>query len=222
MEFAMAVLGIVMVNILLSGDNALVIALASRSLSPVQQKKAMLWGSGGAVVLRVILTFGAVLLLRVPYVQIAGGLLLAWIAAKLVGSDKDNHTKVRAEDSLFSAVKTIIVADVVMSLDNVLAIAGVAKGNISLLIFGLVISIPLIIWGSKAIGMLIERWPVVVIAGAAFLGWTGGEMVISDNAMKVMLSQYIWLGWVIPAAFGVFVVIVGRIMAVEEHRVRER
>lgn len=209
----MAVLGIVMVNILLSGDNALVIALASRNLSPEQRKKAMLWGSAGAVVLRIILTFGAVLLLKIPYVQIVGGLLLFWIAAKLIGNDEHKQDQVAAEDNLFKAIRTIIVADVVMSLDNVLAIAGVAKGNLTLLIFGLAISIPLIVWGSKAIGVLIEKWPVIILFGAAFLGWTSGEMVAGDEVLRSSMMKYGWLEWGIPALFGLLVVIIGKMMA---------
>lgn len=213
MDYFLAVMGIVMVNILLSGDNALVIALASRNLAPDQQKRAMLWGSAGAIGLRIILTFGAVLLLKVPYLQLIGGILLLWIAAKLIDSGKEEHGRVEAKQSLIDAIKTIILADLVMSLDNVLAIAGVAKGDLSLLIIGLAISIPLIIWGSKAIGALMERWPIIVIIGSAFLGWTAGEMVIEDRVMLPVTAQYPTLSWVIPGAFAVLVIIIGKIIA---------
>lgn len=213
MDYVVAVLGIVMVNLLLSGDNALVIALASRNLSPQQQKKAMLWGSIGAIVLRVVLTFGAMLLLKIPYLQLAGGLMLFWIAVRLVNSDEHKNQDIAAQDSLEKAIKTIILADVVMSFDNVLAIAGVAKGNVILLAFGLAISIPLIVWGSKAIGALMEKWPVIIIAGAAFLGWTGGEMVISDKMIALLTVRYYWLKWVVPVIFAISVVVAGQIFS---------
>lgn len=219
MDYFLSLAGIVMVNILLSGDNALVIALASRNLAPDQQKKAMLWGSAGAIGLRIILTFGAVLLLQIPYLQLIGGLLLLWIAVKIIGSKREEHNQVEAKQNLLEAIRTVILADLVMSLDNVLAIAGVAKGNISLLVVGLAISIPLILWGSKAIGALMEKWPIIITLGSAFLGWTAGEMILGDKMMFSITLQYPWLSWVIPGTLAVIVVIVGKVIAEGKQKV---
>lgn len=212
MENVLAIFGIIVVNILLSGDNALVIAMASRNLSPRQQKQAMMLGSAGAVVLRIILTIGAVLVLKIPYLQLAGGLLLVWIAAKLIGSEKQKNEHVKAQDNLVKAIKTIIIADVIMSLDNVLAIAGMAKGNFLLLGFGLAVSVPLIVCGSKAIGILIEKWPALVVVGAAFLGWTGGEMIIGDKMLMAYIREFPYLNWLIPGLFAVIAVTAGKLL----------
>ncbi len=212
MEYLLPLLSIIMVNILLSGDNALVIALASRKLPQHQQRSAMLFGSAGAIGLRVILTFIAVAILKIPYLQIIGGVLLLWIAIKLL-TDRHHHDKIEAQKSLWHAVKTIIIADVIMSLDNVIAIIGIAKGNTSLLIVGLVISIPIIIWGSKCIGVLIKKWPILIIVGSLFLGWTAGEMVVSDGQVVQIVERNYWLKLIIPSAFAVIVVISGNWMA---------
>jgi YjbE family integral membrane protein len=174
---------IVLVNIVLSGDNAVVIALAARNLPPRHQKQAILWGSGGAIVLRVALTVVAVQLLKVPFLQSLGGLLLVWIALQLLVEDDEDEAAHQAHASLWGAVKTILIADVVMSLDNTLAIAGVAKGNWTLLIAGLTLSIPLIVLGSTLIMTIMDRYPIVVYAGAALIAWTAGEMVDGDAAV---------------------------------------
>lgn len=211
MEWIVALTSIITVNMLLSGDNALVIALASRNLPPDQQKKAMIWGGAGAIGLRIILTFVAIVLLQIPYLQLIGGLALLWIAVKLLAGDEESH-ELQANSNLWGAVKTIIVADVVMSIDNVLAIAGVAKGDITLLIIGLGISIPIIIWGSQLINKLMERWPIIITIGAAFLGWTGGEMATADKKIAPLLEPYPWTHWAIPAAFAVLVVLIGSML----------
>lgn len=211
MEWVVALTSIITVNMLLSGDNALVIALASRNLPPDQQKKAMMWGGAGAVGLRILLTFVAIFLLQIPYLQLLGGLALLWIAVKLLADEEDTH-ELQANSNLWGAVKTIIVADVVMSVDNVLAIAGVAKGNMTLLIIGLGISIPIIIWGSKLINLLMERWPIIIIVGAAFLGWTGGEMAAADKKIAPLLEPYPWTHWAIPAVFAVLVIGIGSLL----------
>jgi len=197
---------IIMINILLSGDNALVIALVSRKLTPEQQKVAMLFGSGGAIVLRIGLTFLAVLILTIPYLQMISGVLLLWIAIKLL-ADGRHHQKLEAKKNLWDAIKTIIIADVVMSLDNVIAIIGIAQGKISLLIMGIIISIPIIIWGSRFIGILIQKWPVIIIAGSVFLGWTAGKMVIGDKVITLFIEQQYWLEWFIPTIFSVVVLL---------------
>ncbi|MCC7082419.1 MAG: TerC family protein [Burkholderiales bacterium] len=174
---------ITMINILLSGDNAVVIALASRSLAPRQQKQAILYGSFGAIVLRVILTFFAVYLLELPFLKFIGALLLIWIGIKMLLPGGE-EAELDAHSSLWAAVKTIIIADFVMSLDNVLGVAAAAKGNIPLLIIGLVISIPLIIYGSTLVLKLMNRFPIIVTAGGGLLGWVAGEMLVSDPAIS--------------------------------------
>jgi len=190
MEFWMKLMGIMMVNIVLSGDNAVVIAMAARGLPARQQKLAILWGSGGAVVLRVLLTVVAVALLEIPFLQGVGGLLLIWIAYQLlVEEDESDGTAHLAHGNLTSAVKTILVADVVMSLDNTLAIAGVAKGDYTLLGLGLALSIPIVVFGSALIMMLMERFPVIVYIGAGLIAYTAGEMIDSDKAVLPYLPQ---------------------------------
>jgi YjbE family integral membrane protein len=189
-EFWILLTKIMMVNIVLSGDNAVVIALAARSLPAHQQKTAILWGSGGAVVLRVVLTLVAVWLLEVPYLQFAGGLMLVWIAYKLlVEADGPEGSEHHGQGNLMSAVKTILIADVVMSLDNTLAIAGVAKGNLVLLGLGLALSIPLVVFGSAIIMKAMDRFPVVVYIGAGLIAYTAGEMIDSDEAITPFLPH---------------------------------
>ena len=187
--FLAGLLQIIMVNIVLSGDNAVVIALAARSLPAKQQKLAILWGSGGALVLRVILTVAAVFLLKIPLLQFAGALLLIWIAVQLLIEEDESDGPHHAHDNLLGAVKTILVADVVMSLDNTLAIAGVAKGDWILLVLGLVLSVPLIVFGSTLIMKMIERFPVIVYIGAGLIAYTAGEMIDSDAAVQPYLPH---------------------------------
>jgi YjbE family integral membrane protein len=183
---------IMMINILLSGDNAVVIALASRSLPPRQQKQAILFGSFGAIVLRVVLTFFAVFLLELPFLKVIGALLLIWIGIKML-LPEDGEQELDAHSSLWAAVKTIIIADFVMSLDNVLGVAAAAKGNVPLLVIGLVISIPLIIYGSTLVLKLMNRFPLIVTAGGGLLGWVAGEMMVSDPAVRLFIdTQMPW------------------------------
>ena len=189
-EFWMKLMEIMMVNIVLSGDNAVVIAMAARSLPTQQQRKAILWGSGGAVVLRVLLTVVAVSLLKIPLLQCIGGLLLVWIAYKLlVGEDETDGAEHHVHGNLMSAVKTILIADVVMSLDNTLASAGVAKGDYTLLGLGLALSIPIVVFGSALIMMMMERFPVIVYVGAGLIAYTAGEMIDSDKAVQPFLPH---------------------------------
>jgi YjbE family integral membrane protein len=180
--FWTGLLTIIWVNIILSGDNAVVIALAARSLPPHQQKKAVAWGAGAAVVMRIGLTIVAVELLKWPYLKIIGGLLLFWIAISLLlpeGGDEN----VDSSDNLFQAIKTILIADLVMSLDNVIAVAAAAKGSVLLLVLGLAISIPLVIFGATLLMKLMERFPIIITAGAGILGWVAGEMLVTDPAL---------------------------------------
>ena len=183
-EFWIALLQIIGVNIVLSGDNAVVIALAARGLPAKQQARAVAWGSGAAVVMRIALTIVAVELLRLPYLKLAGAVLLLWIAVKLLVPGKGSEGHGTASSSLASAVRTILLADLVMSVDNVIAVAAAAKGSTVLLIAGLAISIPLVVFASRLLLTLMERFPVIITLGAALLGWVAGEMAITDPATK--------------------------------------
>jgi YjbE family integral membrane protein len=190
MEFWILLAQIMLVNIVLSGDNAVVIAMAARGLPEDQQKTAIMWGSGGAVVLRVLLTLVAVTLLKVPFLQFAGGLMLVWIAYQLlVEKDDEEGDEDHRHGSLFSAIKTILIADVVMSLDNTLAIAGVAKGNLLLLGLGLALSIPLVVFGSAIIMKAMDRFPVFVYIGAGLIAYTAGEMIDGDKAVQPFMPH---------------------------------
>ncbi|HBY44628.1 MAG TPA: tellurium resistance protein TerC [Chloroflexi bacterium] len=174
-------LSIIAIDLVLSGDNAVVIAMASRRLPPAQRKKAIIYGGGGAVVLRILFTIGAALLLGVPLLQAIGGLLLIYIAIKLIQPASSDHSGVQAADTLGAAIRTIIMADIVMSLDNMLAVGGAAHGHIGLLIFGLMLSIPILLFGSSAIARLIDRYPWLNLVGAAILVHTALEMFFNDK-----------------------------------------
>jgi len=173
---------IIGVNVVLSGDNAVVIALAARALPAKQQKQAIFWGAGAAVVMRIILTIFAVALLTLPWLKLIGAALLLWIGVKLLVPEEGGED-VDASDNLISAIKTILIADLVMSLDNVIAVAAAAGGSYVLLILGLAISIPLVIFGATLLIKLMERWPIIITIGAALIGWVAGEMVVTDPAL---------------------------------------
>jgi len=181
---------IIFTNIILSGDNAVVIALAARSLPPTQQKKAIFWGSAAAIVLRIVLTLVAVQLLQQPYLKIVGGLLLFWIGVQLLVEEEEeieDGTDLEPK-GMMAAVRTILIADLVMSLDNVIAVAAAAKDSVTLLVLGLAISIPLIIFGSTLLLKLMERFPIIITLGGALLGYLAGEMLATDPG----LTQ--WIG----------------------------
>jgi len=216
--FWVALVQIIFINIMLSGDNAVVIALASRSLPPKQQKQAIIFGSIGAIVLRVVLTFFAALLLEQPYLKLIGGALLLWIGASMMVSD-DGEADLDAHSYLWAAIRTIIVADLVMSLDNVIGVAAAAKGNVTLLVLGLGISIPLIIVGSQMILKLMERFPIVITLGAALLGWVAGEMLISDTAIANWVETDAHaLHTAVPVICTILVVLAGRWMDARARR----
>jgi YjbE family integral membrane protein len=182
-----AVFQIIVIDILLGGDNAVVIALACRNLPAEQRTRGVVWGTFGAILLRVVLIVFAVALLDVPLLKFTGGLLLLWIGVRLLAPAHDAHANIKPADRLWSAIKTIIVADAVMSLDNVIAIAGAAEQadpehRIALVIFGLAVSIPLIVWGSQLVLRLLDRFPIVITLGAALLGWIAGGLIINDPA----------------------------------------
>lgn len=186
--FLLSLLQIIWIDLLLSGDNAVVIAMACRSLPPQQRKLGIVLGAGTAIVLRILLAIVVTELLGVPFLKIAGGLLLVWIAVKLVIGEDDHGSNIQASSNLWRAVRTIAIADVVMSLDNVVAIAAAARGHFELFIFGLLLSIPLIMVGSTLIMSLIQRFPLFVWAGAALLGWIAGEMIVGDPIVLQWLS----------------------------------
>jgi YjbE family integral membrane protein len=211
--FWLALSQIILINIVLSGDNAVVIALACRSLPKQQQKKAIIFGSMGAIVLRIILTFFAVYLLSLPYLKLIGAALLLWIGVGLLKGD-DGDEDIEGNSGLMAAVKTIIIADLVMSLDNVIGVAAAAKGDVALLVIGLVISIPLIIFGSTIILKLMTRFPVIITLGAALLGWVAGEMCLSDPAIHHWVEQQPHvLHYIVPAAGALLVVAIGKWLA---------
>jgi YjbE family integral membrane protein len=211
--FWLALSQIILINIVLSGDNAVVIALACRSLPAHQQKKAIIFGSVGAIVLRLILTFFAVYLLSLPYLKLTGAALLLWIGVGLLKGD-DGEEDIEGNSGLMAAVKTIVIADLVMSLDNVIGVAAAAKGDVALLVIGLVISIPLIIFGSTLILKLMTRFPVIITLGAALLGWVAGEMCLSDPAIKGWVEQQPHvLHYILPALGALLVVGVGKWLA---------
>ncbi len=193
--FWLAVGQIIMIDILLGGDNAVVIALACRQLPPNLRTKGILWGTAGAIVLRVILIAFALTLLAIPFLKLVGAALLLWIGVKLLAPDGDDaHSNIQGSDKLWAAVKTVIVADLVMSIDNVIAIAGAATGaggnhQLSLVVFGLLVSIPIIIWGSQLVLKIMDRFPIIITVGGMLLGWIAGTMAHSDPAVVAYIPQ---------------------------------
>lgn len=193
-HFWFAVGQIILIDILLGGDNAVVIALACRQLPEKQRLKGILWGTAGAIVLRVILIAFALTLLQVPFLKLVGAALLLWIGVKLLVPEEEGHSNIQGSDKLWAAVKTVIVADLVMSIDNVIAIAGAATGagtshQLPLVIFGLLVSIPIIIGGSQLVLKLMDRFPLIITLGGMLLGWIAGGMAHSDPALRDWLPQ---------------------------------
>lgn len=187
--FWVSVLQIIAIDILLGGDNAIVIALACRRLPEEQRRKGIFWGVVGAIGLRVVLIFFALQLLAIPFLKIIGGALLLWIGIKLLQPEEDGaHGEVEGSAHLLGAIRTIIIADAVMSLDNVIAVAAAAKGDLTLVIFGILVSIPIVVWGSKFVLKLMDRLPVVITFGGALLGWIAGDMLLGDALMKPYLE----------------------------------
>ena len=217
-QFWVDVFKIILIDLLLSGDNAVVIALACRNLPPHQRKKGVLFGVGGAIGLRIVLTFFAVGLLALPYLKLIGALLLLWIGVKLILPEDEAHgeSNIKADTRLFGAIKTIIIADFVMSLDNVLGVAAVAKGNLSLLIFGLLISIPMIAWSSQLVLKLIDRYPVIIYVGGALLGYVAGEMLVGETLFITLLESRHYLHWLVPGLGALLVVVLGRWLAMRK------
>jgi YjbE family integral membrane protein len=218
-DFWIGLVKIVWINIILSGDNAVVIALAARSLPPQQQRMAIFWGSGAAVVLRIVLTVVAAKLMALPYLQIVGGLLLLWIGVQLLGEEDDGDDgEAKEHGTLSAAVRTILIADLVMSLDNVIAVAAAAGGSMVLLILGLAISIPLVIFGSTLMIKLMERFPIIVVLGAGLIGWVGGETIVSDTALAGLREGRPWIHYAAAALGAVLVIGIGKALQARASR----
>ncbi len=216
-HFWVAVGQIILIDILLGGDNAVVIALACRSLPPEQRRKGIIWGTAGAIILRVVLIAFALALLAVPYLKIVGAVLLIWIGVKLlIPEDEDEHSNIQSSDKLWGAVKTVIVADLVMSVDNVIAIAGAAQGageehQMALVIFGLLVSIPIIVWGSQLVLKLMDRFPMIITLGGMLLGWIAGTMAHTDPAVVDYLPQEKVWNYAFGIAGALLVLVAGKI-----------
>jgi len=219
-QFWIAVLQIILIDILLSGDNAVVIALACRNLPPRQRRLGVFWGVAGAIILRVTLTFFAVSLLAIPYLKIVGAALLLWISVKLIQPQDDGGgQEIRAAGNLLGAIRTIIIADFVMSLDNVIAVAAASRDSLFLLIFGLALSIPLMVWASQLVLRLMDRFPSIIVLGGALLGWVGLSMAVHDPVVKDwVMAQAPWLNWVAPAAGAALVVAIGKLPSLRAGR----
>jgi len=213
-QFWVDVFKIIMIDLLLSGDNAVVIALACRNLPEAQRRKGVMLGVGGAIGLRIVLTFFAVGLLALPYLKLIGALLLLWIGIKLILPEEEHGAEnIKADTRLFGAIKTIIIADFVMSLDNVLGVAAAAKGNVWLLVFGLVISIPMIAWSSQMVLRLIDRYPSIIYLGGALLGYVAGEMLVTEASLRPLIETQHYLHWLTPVLCALLVVVLGMWLA---------
>lgn len=223
-HFWVAVGQIILIDILLGGDNAVVIALACRQLPENQRLKGILWGTAGAILLRVALIAFAITLLKVPFLKIAGAALLIWIGVKLITPhDEDAHGNIQASDKLWSAVKTVIVADLVMSIDNVIAIAGAAQNageqhQMALVILGLVVSIPIIVWGSQIVLKLMDRFPVIILLGGMLLGWIAGGMFQTDPMLKDLIPQEQSWHYALGAAGALLVLAIGQALKARRAR----
>ena len=215
-QFWVALLQIIGIDIILSGDNAVVIALACRSLPREQQKWGIILGAGAAILLRILFAAGIVYLLAIPFLKLVGGMLLFWIAVKLLLPEEPaaGHHEVGSKRNIMGAVRTIVIADAVMSLDNVIGIAAAARGSVLLLVLGLLISIPLIIWGSTLILKLLQRFPVIVVLGAALLGYVADDVSVSDPFLADWIEQHLpVLHTLAPILGAVVVVVLGRFLA---------
>ncbi|GAA4335040.1 TerC family protein [Pigmentiphaga soli] len=204
MQFLFALASIVVIDIVLAGDNAIVIALAARNLPPALQKRAVVWGTVGAVVVRTLMTLIVVWLLKIPGLMLVGGAALLWIALRLLSADDGGHGEGASQTSFLGAIKTIVIADAVMGVDNVLAVAGAAHGSFLLVVLGLLISVPVMVWGSRLVLRLMERFPVVVTIGAGVLVVTAVKMILGEPLVKPWIAEHAWVGWAMyPLALGV-------------------
>ncbi|MEF3305267.1 TerC family protein [Paenibacillus sp. GYB003] len=206
-EMLSALLMIIVIDLVLAGDNAIVIGMAARNLPKEQQKKAVIWGTVGAVVIRAVATLAVVWLLEIPGLLLVGGLFLVWIALKLLTEEK-SHDNVKAGSTLGAAIRTIVIADAVMGIDNILAVAGAAHGSFALVVVGLAISVPVMVWGSTLVLKLIEKFPVTMYIGAAVLALTAGKMIVDEKFVKAWVGEGV-LKWTIVAVVVIAVLLVG-------------
>lgn len=217
--FWISVLQIIAIDIMLGGDNAVVIALACRKLPEAKRKQGILWGVAGAIALRIALIFFALQLLAVPWLKIVGALLLFWIGIKLLQPENESHGDVAAATTLGGAIKTIIVADAVMSLDNVIAVAGAAHGNLILVTFGILASIPIVVWGSQLVLKMMDRYPAIITAGGALLGWIGGGMIVADPALPSdFFTSLPYAKTISSIAGALLVIVIGKALAARAKR----
>ncbi len=221
-DFFSGLVAIILIDLVLAGDNAIVIALAARNLPRDLQKKAILWGTAGAIAVRMIMTTAVVFLLKLPGLMLVGGLVLLPIAWKLLREgDESDDPGVKVVTSFWVAMRTIIVADALMGLDNVLAIAGASRGHLGLVIIGLLISVPLVVWGSTLILKLIQRFPVIIYIGAAAIAWTSGRMMTHDELLKTWFDAHDGLRWVVDIVLIAGVSGLGAWAERRQHRARE-
>lgn len=219
-EFWSALLAIIVIDLVLAGDNAIVIGMAARNLPAHQQKKAIIWGTVGAIIIRALATLAVVWLLKIPGLLLIGGLILIWISLKLLVQE-EGHETMKASGSLGSAIWTIIVADTVMGLDNVIAVAGAAHGDFLLVVIGLIISVPIMVWGSTLILKFMERYPIVIFIGAGVLAYTAASMVTSEKFLTPFFTAYPWVKWLFIVAVVVGVLLIGRMKSQKQKRMAE-
>ncbi|MEJ8545664.1 TerC family protein [Brevibacillus borstelensis] len=219
--FWSALLAIIVIDLVLAGDNAIVIGMAARNLPAHQQKKAIIWGTVGAVVIRAAATLAVVWLLKIPGLLLVGGLMLIWIAMKLLVQD-GGHETVKAGSSLGAAIWTIVVADAVMGLDNVIAVAGAAHGSFLLVVLGLIISVPVMVWGSTLVLKVMDRYPAVIYVGSAVLAYTAGSMITGEPFLKGFFVEYPLLKWALIAVIVVGVLLIGRMKNQAQKRMAEQ
>lgn len=212
-EFLSALFSIIIIDLVLAGDNAIVIGLAARKLPKTQQKKAIIWGTVGAIVIRMIATLTVVWLLKIPGLLLIGGILLVWIAYKLLMDEKGHDIK--AENNLAAAIKTIVIADALMGLDNVIGVAGAANGHFILVVIGLIISVPIMIWGSSIILRLVERFPIIISIGSGILAFTASKMIMEERLWSSFFEHNPLLKW------GLSAIIVGGILLIAKIKKRQ-
>lgn len=207
-EWFSALLSIILIDLVLAGDNAIVIGMAARNVPKTSQKKVIFWGTVGAIGIRILSTIVVVWLLKIPGLLVAGGLMLLWIAYKLLIDDK-NH-EIQAKNSVISAIGTIIVADAVMGLDNVIAVAGAAHGSLDLVIIGLLISVPIVVWGSTLFISLVSKYPIIVYIGSGVLAFTAVKMIFGEPFLESFVKDLSWYKWLITAAIVAIVLAAGK------------
>lgn len=199
-EFLLSLFSIVLIDLVLAGDNAIVIGMAARNVPLAHRRRAIMFGMGGAIIVRMIATVCVVWLLQIPGLLLAGGLLLLWIAYKLLAEDQGGKHEIDAKDSLIDAVKTIVIADAVMGIDNVLGVAGAAQGSVILVAVGLMISVPIIIWGSTLFITCVEKYPIVIYGGAGILAWTAAKMIVGEPLLNDIFQPLPVMQWMVMAA----------------------